>query len=132
MKSTQPLTDKVVETNPSRAVALFLNYENAVKSILRLGDSSATLGMECFNATTIYKICEHLPYSIQYQTYGLEEVGRVKLKKTIEMVTKARTIADKRATDEYNFSSESTLATSKANITQTMHEVVASATTSQT
>ena len=55
----------MIETNPSRAAAWFLNYENAVESILRLGDRSATLGMECFNVTTIYKICESLPYSIQ-------------------------------------------------------------------
>ena len=61
-----------------------------------------------------------MPYSIQYQTYGLEEDGREKLRKIIKMVTKARTNADKWATDNNYFSSESTLAPSKDKITQTM------------
>ena len=94
MKATQPLTDKVIENDTSRAAAWFLKYEKAVESILilRLGDRSATLGMQCFNATTNYKICERLPYSIQDQTYGLEEERRDNLKKVIEMISKARQI----------------------------------------
>ena len=58
--------------------------------------------MQCFNAATIYPICERLPYTLQYQMNGLEEDGREKLKKIIYMVTKARTNAEKRATDKNN------------------------------
>ena len=49
--------------------------------------------------------------------YVLEEDGIEKLKKIIEMVTKARTDAEKRATDRNNLSSENTLTTSNANVT---------------
>ena len=94
------MTDKVIKTDPNKAGAWFLQYEKAVESILRLRDRSNTLGMQCFNTTTIYKICECLPYFIQDQTYGLEEDGQDKQKKVIEMNTKAMTKADKRDTDK--------------------------------
>ena len=87
-----------------------------------LGDRTNSLGMQCFNASTIYKICERLPYTIQYQTYGLEEDGREKLKKLIEMVTKARRNAEKRATDKNKQSSETTTTSSKVNIAQNKPE----------
>ena len=73
MKATQPLSDKSIETDPNKAATWFLQYEKAIESILRLGDRTTSLGMQCFNASTIYKICERLPYTIQYQTYGIEE-----------------------------------------------------------
>ena len=38
IKSTQPLTDKKIQSDPYKAAALFLPYERAVESILRLGD----------------------------------------------------------------------------------------------
>ena len=90
MKATQPLSDKAIETDPNKAATWFLEFENAIESILRLGDRTTSLGMQCFNAATIYQICERLQYTLQYQTYGLEEDGREKLKKIIDMVTKKR------------------------------------------
>ena len=121
MKAAQPLSDKSMETDPNEAATWFLQYENAVKSILRLGDRTTSLGMESFNASTIYEICTRLPYTIKYQTYGLEEDGREKLKKIIDMVAKARTNAERRATDKNNHYYDNTTATSRANIAQTSH-----------
>ena len=72
--------------------------------------------MQCCNESIIYKICERLPYTIQYQTCRLEEDSRENLKKIIKMVTKARTNAEKRATDKNNQSSETTTVSSKVNI----------------
>ena len=57
MKATQPLSDKSIETDPNKAAAWFLQYEKAIESILRMGVRSNTLGIQCFNASTIYKIC---------------------------------------------------------------------------
>ena len=45
IKSTQPLTDKVIQSDPYKPAALFLPYEKAAKSILRLRDRSNTIGM---------------------------------------------------------------------------------------
>ena len=118
MKAAQPLSDKSMETDPNEAATWFLQYENDVKSILRLGDRTTSLGMESFNASTFYEICKRVPYTIKYQTYELEEDGRDKLKKIIDMVTKARTNAEKGATDKNNQSSDITTVSSMVNITQ--------------
>ena len=45
------------------------------------------------------------------------------LEKIIEMITKARTKAEKRATDRNNLSSENTPPTSKVNVTHNTPEV---------
>ena len=118
MKATQPLSDKSIENEPNKAATWFLNYEKSIESILRLGERTTLLGMQCFNASTIHKISKRLPYTIQYQTYELKEDGREKLEKIIDMVTKARTNAEKRATDKNNQSSDITTMSSKVNITQ--------------
>ena len=55
MKATQPLSDKSIKADPSKAATWFLQFEKAIESILRLGDRTTSLGMQCFNAATIYK-----------------------------------------------------------------------------
>ena len=79
MKATQPLSDKSIENDPNKAATWFLHYEKAIESILRPGEKTTSLGMQCFNASTIHKICKRLSYNIQYQTYELEEDRREKL-----------------------------------------------------
>ena len=118
MKATQPLSDKSIENEPNKAATWFLNYEKSIESILRLGERTTLLGMQCFNASTIHKISKRLPYTIQYQTYELKEDGREKLEKIIDMVTKARTNAEKRATDKNNQSPDITMVSSEVNVAQ--------------
>ena len=91
IKANQPLSDKDIETDPNKAAIWFLEFENAIESILRLGDSTTSLRMQCFNAATIYQIYKRLPYTIQYQTYGLEEDGREKLGPTPRKEPQTRT-----------------------------------------
>ena len=64
MKATQPLSDKTVETNPNKAAMWLLQYEKAMNSILRLGDRASLPGLQYFNTSNFYKICEQLPYII--------------------------------------------------------------------
>ena len=114
MKATQPLSDKSIENEPNKAATWFLNYEKSIESILRLGERTTLLGMQCFNASTIHKISKRLPYTIQYQTYELKEDGREKLEKIIDMVTNA----EKRAKYKNNQSPDITTVSSEVNVAQ--------------
>ena len=122
MKSTQLISDKSIETDPNNAATWFLQYEKAIESILRLGDRTTSLGMPCFNASTIHKMCKRLPYTIQYQTYELEEDGSENLEKIINMVTNA----EKRAKYKNNQSPDITTVSSEVNIAQNEQDTTAS------
>ena len=58
--------------------------------------------MQCFNVTTLYRICEKLPFSLQQAAYSLEEGGKEKLLKIINMTSKVRSATEKRAQDRAN------------------------------
>ena len=122
MKATQLISDKSIETDPNNAATWFLQYEKAIESILRLGDRTTLLGMPCFNASTIHKMCKRLSYTIQYQTDELKEDGSENLEKIIDMVTNA----EKRATDKNNQSPDITTVSSEVNIAQNEQDTTAS------
>ena len=118
MRAVQPLTDKVIETDPAKATTWFLQYDSAIEAILRLGKQNAKLGMQCFNVTNLYRICEKLPFSLQQAAYSLEEGGKEKLVKIIDMTSKVRYATEKRAQDRANQSSDPVTITNKIKPTQ--------------
>ena len=69
--------------------------------------------MKCFNVTTLYKICEKLPFSLQQAAYSLEEGGKEKLIKIINITSKIRYATEKRAQDRANQSSDPATAANK-------------------
>ena len=93
-----------------------MGLENSIVQFFRLGDRSDLSGIQCFNANTIYQICEQLPYSIYYQTCDIEEHGRGRLEKIAEIFTKARTNAERRSIDRANRPYNSSI--TKSNTTQ--------------
>ena len=76
IKATQTLSDRLIEIDPGKAVAWFLDFKATIQSILRLGDRNTSLGRECFNALILGQICECLPYTLRDKTYYIEEKGR--------------------------------------------------------
>ena len=66
---------------------------------------------------------ERLPYTLLYKTYKLKEDGKEKLEKIIDVIIKARTNAEKRATDENNHSSDVTTASNKTKITHVKPDI---------
>ena len=49
LKATQTLSDTTIEVDPDKAAKWFLDLENTMQTILRIGDRTTSLGMECFN-----------------------------------------------------------------------------------
>ena len=86
--------------------------------------------MQCFNVNTLYRICEKLPFSLQQAAYSLEEGGKEKLIKIINMTSKIRYATEKRAQDRANQSSDPATATNKVKPTQS--EPTSSANLTQT
>ena len=92
LKATQTLSDTTIEVDPDKAAKWFLDLENTIQSILRIGDRTTSLGIECFNDINLCRICKCLPYTLGHKVYYLEERGRERLVKIVDMVTKERNI----------------------------------------
>ena len=108
VKATQPLSHKTIETNPNKAVAWLLQYKDTLDSILEMGDTNASLGEQCFNKPVTYQICERLPHTLQQQMHQIKEDGRQKLKKIIDIDSKARTLQETSRTQQYTTGKPST------------------------
>ena len=66
------LSDNTSRRHPHKAALWLGNLETSILQFLKLGDRSDFLGMQCFNETIIYNICEHsrTPYITEYATSG--------------------------------------------------------------
>ena len=102
MKAIQPISDKTIEIDPNRATTWFILYKKAIESILRLGEGTTSLGMQCSAeqcSAVTYQIMERLPHTLLTQAYQFEGNPREGLKKKADIINKARTNAEKRATE---------------------------------
>ena len=102
LKATQTLSDATVEIDPDKAARWFLDFGNTIQSILRIGDRTTSLGMECFNGMTLSRVSKCLPYTLRQKVYYLKEHGRERLANIIDMVTTERDNIERRARDENN------------------------------
>ena len=58
------MSDSTSRRHPHKAVLWLGKLEASILQFLKLGNRSEDSGNHCFNETTIYSICERLPYSI--------------------------------------------------------------------
>ena len=115
----QTLSDITILSDPNTAAKWFLDFGNTIQSILRIGDRTTSLGMECFNDINLCRVCKCLPYTLRHKAYYLEERGRERLVKIIDMVTKERNNVERKARDEYSLRLyDSPTVTSNSDITQ--------------
>ena len=81
------MTDRVEEGDAQQAADWYLEYETAV----------------AFNVNAIYIITSKLPYSLVNKTYDLTGYrGQDKLRKVLDLISRARMKANARATDQAN------------------------------
>ena len=71
IRETPGLTDKTVETDPAYAATWFLDYENAVKEVLNLGDRGPELEAVAFSIPTLYTITSKLPFNMSDRIYDI-------------------------------------------------------------
>ena len=64
-----------------------------------MGETSTSLGVQCFNQLVTHQICERLPHILQHQTHQIKEDGREKLEKIVDIINEARANAEKKATE---------------------------------
>ena len=103
------MSDNTSRRHPREAALWLGKLETSILQFLKLGDRSDHSGMQCFNETIIYSICERLPYSIYHRICDIRDHGRKKLKQIAEIVNTARMNADKRSVDRANRPHNSTL-----------------------
>ena len=97
----------------------FLDFGNTIQSILRIGDRTTSLGMECFNDINLFQVCKCLPYTLWHKVYYIEERGRERLVKIIDMVTKERNNVERRASEKNTLRLwDSITVTSRFDVTQ--------------
>ena len=99
MKAIQPIADNTIKTNPDKAVTWFLQYEEAIESILRLrkGTTPQYSSEQCIDIN--FHIRERLPKTLLSQAYQLKGDPRKQLEGIANIISKARTIAEKTATE---------------------------------
>ena len=108
VKSMPSLTDKIEESDAEGAADWYLDMETAVNSILKLGGKSQELQFVAFNVKTTFTITSKLPYILLSKTYELDSQGEEKLKQVLQLIKKARVVANARATDMANMAPSST------------------------
>ena len=97
------MTDRVEEGDAQQAADWYLEYETAVKSVLMLGNRDPELQAVAFNVNARYIITSKLPYSLVNKTYDLTGYrGQDKLRKVLDLISRARMKANARATDQAN------------------------------
>ena len=74
--SITKLSENTSRRHPQEAALWLGNLETSILQFLRLGDRSDFLGMQCFNKTINYNICERLPYSIYHRICDIRDHGR--------------------------------------------------------
>jgi hypothetical protein len=87
---TPGLTDRLVETDPSYAATWFLDYGNAVKEVLNLGDQGPELEALAFSAPALYTITSRLPPTMISEIRGTKRHGKLMLGTISAAISKAR------------------------------------------
>ena len=77
------MSDSTSRRHPDKAARWLGQLEASIIHLLKLGDRSEDSGIHCFSETTIYNICERLPYSIYHRVCDIGDHGRKKLKQII-------------------------------------------------
>ena len=67
IRETPGLTDKVVGADPALASGWFLDYENAVKEVLNMGQQTPELAAMAFGTPSLYTITSKLPFTLSYK-----------------------------------------------------------------
>jgi hypothetical protein len=87
---TPGLTDRLVETDPAYAANWFLDYGNAVKEVLNLGDQGPKPGALAFSALTLYTIASRLPPTIINEIRRAKQHGKLMLRTISAAISEAR------------------------------------------
>ena len=96
MKAIQHISDETIKTDP---VTWFLQYEEVIESILRLGEGTTSqCSLEQYSAVN-YHIRGRLTHTLLTQAYQLKGNPRKQLEEIANMISEARTNAEKRVTE---------------------------------
>ena len=71
IKAIPGLTRNIEENDAQQAADWYLDYENAVKSVLMLGNRDTELQAAAFNVQSLYIIVSKLPFNLVNKTYDI-------------------------------------------------------------
>ena len=90
IERTTGLTDRLVKTDPTYAATWFLDYGNAVKEVLNLGNQGPELEALAFSAPALYTITSRLPPTMINEIRGAKRHGKLMLRTISAAISKAR------------------------------------------
>ena len=98
IRNMKPITEEQMYEEPLEVVNWFLEMEQCVMELVKLGDRGGQMSYTVFGHSTINQVIHLLPNHLENKVIGHFSEGRAKLMFTIQLMAGRRRICNKRST----------------------------------